>query len=333
MKSLQFSSARSIDTSPLAVHDGAVPEPPDDHILIRIQACAICRTDLHIIEGELPQKKSPLTPGHQIVGTVERAGANVTSLAVGERVGVPWLYRTCGKCSYCTSRRENLCEQASFTGYDVDGGYAEFVLAPEAYSYPLPASFSDEEAAPLLCAGIIGYRALRLSGLEPGGRLGLFGFGASAHIAIQIARSRNCDVYVFSRSERHRRLAEQLGAVWTGSADAPPPEKLDSAVSFAPSGDLVPKALRVLRKGGTLALAGIFMSPVPPLEYSLLYDERSIRSVANSTRQDAIEFLEAAGEIPVKTVIEVFPLEEANRALSLLKNGKIQGAGVLKIAP
>ena len=331
MKALQVTSLQSIDKNPLSEKILPTPAPKEDEILIHIHACAICHTDLHIIEGELAQRKSPLTPGHQIVGVVETAGRDVSNHKIDDRVGVPWLNWTCGECEFCRRGEENLCERAKFTGYDVDGGYAEYVVAPAAYAYPIPSRFTDEAAAPLLCAGIIGFRALRLSDVQRGGRLGLFGFGASAHIAIKIAREWNCGVYVFSRNPRHRKLAERLGAMWTGTAHEVPPQPLDSAVIFAPAGEMVPKALKVLRKGGTLALAGIYMSQIPSLEYSLLYNERTIRSVANSTRQDAIDFLQAANEIPVKTEIEVFPLREANKALQLLKAGKIQGAGVLKI--
>ena len=331
MKAFQVTSTQSIDRNPLSAQIVPIPVPEEGEILIRIHACAMCHTDLHVIEGELPQKKSPLTPGHQIVGIVETVGRNVSNHNIGDRVGVPWVNWTCGECEFCKRGEENLCGRAKFTGYDVDGGYAEYAVAPAEFVYPIPSRFTDEAAAPLLCAGIVGFRALRLSNVQRGGRLGLFGFGASAHIAIQVARFWNCDVYVFSRNPHHRKLAEQLGAVWTGTVDEFPPQSLDGAISFAPAGDLVPKALKVLRKGGTLALAGIYMSPIPSFDYSLLYHERTIRSVANSTRQDAVDFLQAANEVPVKTEIEVFPLQDANKALQMLKAGKIQGAGVLKI--
>jgi len=331
VKAARFTKPRSIETNPLELHDVPVPQPGDNEILIRIKACGVCHTDLHVIEGELPQKKSPLTPGHQVVGIVERVGKNVASRKVGDRVGVAWLNSTCGACEFCKKGEENLCDNAKFTGYDVDGGYAEYIAVRSEFAFPIPEKFSDEQAAPLLCAGIIGFRALRVSELKAGERLGLFGFGASAHIAIQVARHWGCDVYVFSRSEQHRKHAESLGAVWTGSSDATPPMLLDRAISFAPAGDLVPKALRVLRKGGTLALAGIYMTPIPEFDYGLLYDERSIRSVANSPRKDAIDFLKIAAEIPVKTEVEVFALHEANKALQFLKESKIRGAGVLKV--
>lgn len=331
MKSLQIQHSEPIENNPLKIVESDTFKPNVSQILIRIHACAICHTDLHIIEGELPQKKSPLVPGHQIVGIVENVGENVTNHKIGDRVGVPWLYSTCGVCDFCKKGSENLCDNAIFTGYDVNGGYAEYIVVKENFAYRIPEKFSDVEAAPLLCGGIIGFRALRLSNIKPGERLGLYGFGASAHIAIQVAKHWGCEVYVFSRSEHHRKLAEQLGAVWTGTADEVPTKPLDSAISFAPVGELVPNALKVLRRGGTLALAGIYMSPIPPLDYNLLYHERVIRSVANCTRQNAIDFLKVAAEIPVKTEVEVFPLEEANRALQLLKSSKINGAGVLVI--
>ncbi|MBU1298870.1 MAG: zinc-dependent alcohol dehydrogenase family protein [Bacteroidetes bacterium] len=331
MKSLQIQQSEPIENNPLKIVESNTSKPEVSQILIQIHTCAICRTDLHIIEGELSQKKSPLVPGHQIVGIVERVGEKVTKHKIGDRVGVPWLYSTCGVCDFCKKGSENLCNDAKFTGYDVDGGYAEYMVAKENFAYKIPERFSDVEAAPLLCAGIIGFRALRLSNIKPGERLGLYGFGASAHIAIQVAKHWGCEVSVFSRSEKHKMLAEELGATWVGSADEVPPFLLDSAISFAPAGELVPKALKVMCKGGTLALAGIYVSSIPQLDYNLLYHERTIRSVANSTRQDAIDFLKVAAGIPVKTEVEVFPLEEANRALQLLKASKINGAGVLVV--
>lgn len=332
MKAARLTQTQSIEKSPLVIQEVPIPQAGESEILVRIKSCGICHTDLHVIEGELPQKKSPLTPGHQVVGVVEHVGKRVTNRKVGDRVGVAWLYSSCGECEFCKRGEENLCDNAKFTGYHVDGGYAEYITVRPEFAYPIPAMFSDEQAAPLLCAGIIGFRALRLSDLKPRERLGLFGFGASAHIVVQVARYRDCEVYVFSRSEHHRKHAESLGAVWAGSSDATPPSLLDRAISFAPAGDLVPKALRVLRKGGTLALAGIHMTPIPEFEYALLYNERIVRSVANFTRQDAVEFLKIAAEIPVKTEVEVFPLEDANKALQSLKASKIRGAGVLKVS-
>lgn len=331
MKSLLLTSPQPIETNPLQLREVSIPDVTQNEILIRVRTCGVCHTDLHVVEGDLPQKKSPLIPGHQIVGVVESLGGNVTNFRVGDRVGVPWLNWTCGTCEFCRRGEENLCDNAKFTGYNVDGGFAEYTVVSSDFGYRLPPQFSDQEAAPLLCAGIIGFRALRLSRIGTGGKLGLFGFGSSAHITIQVARHWGCDVYVFSRSQQHRKLAEQLGAVWTGTAGRMPPVLLDSAICFAPAGEIVPHALKVLRKGGTLALAGVYMTSVPVLEYSLLYHERTLRSVANSTRQDARDFLRIAAEIPVKTEVELFPLEDGNRALQLLKLGKIHGAAVLNV--
>ncbi len=331
MRAMILSRPAPITDEPLALAEVPTPTPGPGEVRLRVRACGICHTDLHVVEGELPLRKSPLIPGHQIVGIVDALGPGVTAPRPGERVGVPWLHSTCGVCAFCTRGRENLCEQARFTGYDVDGGYAEYALARADFAYPLPEGFADLAAAPLLCAGIIGFRALRLSEVRPGERLGLYGFGASAHIAIQVARHWGCTVYVFSRGEHHRRLAEQLGAAWTGRAEDTPPAPLDAAIIFAPAGGLVPQALRSLRKGGTLALAGIYMTPLPPLEYALLYGERTVRSVANSTREDARELLRMAAEVPIRSEIEVFPLAQANHAPRLLKEGKIQGAGVLDV--
>jgi alcohol dehydrogenase, propanol-preferring len=331
MKAMRLDLPQPVEGNPLHVSEIDIPSPGPGEILVRVDACGVCHTDLHIVEGELPRRTSPITPGHQIAGTIERLGGEVADRKSGDRVGIAWLQWTCGECAWCLRGEENLCVNARFTGYDVDGGFAEYVVAPSRFTYEIPRAFTSEAAAPLLCAGIIGYRSLRLSGLQPGGRLGLFGFGASAHIAIQVARYWGCEVYVFSRGENHRRHAEQLGAAWTGSADSIPPQPLDAAISFAPAGEVVPKALRTLRRGGTLALAGIYATPVPPLDYSLLYYERKITTVANNTRQDAIEFLKLAEAIPLKTEIELFSLTDANRALRLLKEGKIRGAAVLKV--
>ena len=300
-------------------------------MLVQVGACGVCRTDLHVVEGELPPRKSPVVPGHQIVGRIERVGDGVTRFRAGDRVGIPWLHRTCGVCEYCRAGKENLCDNAAFTGYVVDGGYAELALAPEKFAYPIPNGFPDEQAAPLLCAGIIGFRSLRLSGIQPGQRLGFYGFGAAAHVAIQVARHWNVEVYALTRDPRHQRLAREMGAVWAGGGMDEPPAKLDAAIIFAPAGELVPAALKAVKKGGTVALAGIHMSPIPPLEYGLLYHERVLRSVANNTRQDGKDFLRIAAEIPIHTEIEVFPLRDANRALNALKNDAIRGAAVLQV--
>jgi propanol-preferring alcohol dehydrogenase len=301
-------------------------------VLVRVTACAVCRTDLHVVEGELPPMKSPLIPGHQIVGEIEAKGEHASAYRIGARVGIAWLHSTDGTCEYCRSGRENLCDHPAFTGYTVDGGYAEYALADESFVYPIPDGFDDEQAAPLLCAGIIGFRSLRLSGIQKGGRLGLYGFGAAAHVAIQVARYWGAEVYACTRDQRHQKLALELGAVWAGANVDPPPAQLDSAIIFAPAGEIVPAALKALKKGGTLALGGIHMSAIPPLDYDLLYQERVVRSVANNTRQDGHDFLRVAAEIPIRTQIELFPLEDANRALNKLKSDAIRGAAVLKIS-
>jgi propanol-preferring alcohol dehydrogenase len=322
-----------IDQNPLELVDLSIPEPDSEEILLRVKFCGICHTDLHTVEGELPEVKLPIIPGHQVVGVVEKVGKNTSRFKEGDRLGVAWLYSACGECAFCQRENENLCETARFTGYNVNGGYAEYIVVPEKFAYPIPGIFSDEEAAPLLCAGIIGYRALRLSEIKSGQRLGLYGFGASAHVAIQVAVHWDCKVYVFTRSEEHRELASKLGAVWTGTSKDEPPTKMDSSIIFAPAGELVLDALRVLDKGGTLALAGIYMTPIPEMDYvKYLYHERTLRSVANATRQDGEELLRIAAEIPIRTTTQAFPLKEANKVLNLLKTGKISGAAVLRIS-
>ncbi|OGL42381.1 MAG: alcohol dehydrogenase [Candidatus Schekmanbacteria bacterium GWA2_38_11] len=331
MKAMILNACGPIEQNPLRKSEAPKPEPGPFKILIRISACGICHTDLHVIEGELPQKKLPVIPGHQIVGVVEEAGQKVTRFKKGDRVGIPWLNSACGECSFCKSGKENLCDDIRFTGYHVNGGYAQYAAANENFAYHIPQKFSDIKAAPLLCAGIIGYRSLRLSEIKKGERLGLYGFGASAHIVIQIAVYKGIEVYVFTRSEEHRKLAEKLGAAWTGRAEDTPPALLDSSIIFAPAGKLVIDALRVLQKGGTLALAGIHMSPIPEMDYNLIYHERTIRTIANSTRQDARELLEIAAKIPIETEVKTYKLSEANLALRDLKHSKIQGAGVLEI--
>ncbi|HLF25764.1 MAG TPA: zinc-dependent alcohol dehydrogenase family protein [Anaerolineae bacterium] len=320
-----------LDRQPLMPVERAVPDPGAGEIRIRVHACGVCHTDLHIVEGDIPLPKLPIVPGHQIVGVVDTCGPDAERFRAGERVGVPWLYSTDGTCEYCRTGRENLCETARFTGYHVDGGFAEYVVAPEAFAYPLPEGFDELQAAPLLCAGVIGYRALRLSEIEPGQRLGLYGFGASAHIAIQVARYWGCEVYVFTRSEAHRRHATALGAAWTGRAEDTPPARLHSSIIFAPAGSLIPAALRVLRSGGTLALAGITMSPIPPLPYELIYHERTLRSVANATRRDAEELLSLAAKIPIHTDVEALPLAQVNEALRRVKHSETQGAVVVQV--
>ncbi len=323
---------KAAEENPLRLEELPAPEPGPAEIRLRVHCCGLCHTDLHTVEGELTLPRLPIVPGHQIVGTVDRLGPGARIFREGDRVGVPWLYSTDGTCPYCRRGQENLCENARFTGLHVNGGYAEQMIVAEAFAYPIPAAFSDEHAAPLLCAGIIGYRAFRLSGAKSGDCLGLYGFGASAHIVIQFARHLGCEVYVFTRAPAHQELARKLGAAWVGASGEQPPSALDAGIIFAPAGALVPAALAATRKGGTVALAGITMSPVPQMDYDLLYHERILRSVANSTRQDAREFLELAAAVPVRTEVEAFPLEDANRALQALKHSRIEGAGVLKVS-
>jgi propanol-preferring alcohol dehydrogenase len=320
------------EKDPLARVDLPVPEPAPGQIRLRVRACGVCHTDLHLVEGEIATPRLPVVPGHQIIGRVDELGEGVTRFAVGDRAGVPWLYSTCGQCDYCQRGLENLCDNARFTGQHADGGFADYMVVPADFAYPIPMGFPDDQAAPLLCAGIIGYRSLRLSEIQPRGRLGLYGFGASAHVTIQVARHWGCEVYVFTRSEEHQRHARELGAVWVGQAQDTPPAELDSAITFAPAGWLVPEALRVLRKGGTLAINAIHMSPIPELPYHLLYGERTVRSVANSTRQDAEELLRLAAEIPIHTDVELYPLDQANAVLQRLKRAEVQGAAVLQVA-
>jgi propanol-preferring alcohol dehydrogenase len=329
MKACLLQAPAPVETNPLHFTDVAIPRPESGEILVRVYACGVCRTDLHVVEGELPPRKSPIIPGHQIVGTVEELGPDAQRFSKGTRVGIAWLHRTDGTCEYCRAGKENLCDHPSFTGYTVDGGYAEYVVAPQDFVYPIPEGFSDDQAAPLLCAGIIGFRSLRLSGIEKGGRLGLYGFGAAAHVAIQVAHHWGAEVYASTRDARHQQLALELGAKWAGGTLAEPPLKLDAAIIFAPAGEIVPAALKALKKGGTLALGGIHMSPIPSLDYNLLYGERAIRSVANNTRQDGEDFLRIAAEIPIRTQVQRFPLREANQALNKLKNDAIKGSAVL----
>lgn len=307
------------------------PRPGSGEVAISVEACGVCRTDLHIAEGEVAAKL-PLVPGHQAAGRIIELGSGVSGLREGDAVGVGWLFGTCGTCAFCASGRENLCRDATFTGRDHDGGYAERMVADARFVYRLPAGIAALDAAPLLCAGIIGYRSLRLSEINPGGRLGLIGFGASAHLAIQVARHWRCDVYAFTREEHHRRLALELGAVWAGGADDDPGVPLDGAVIFAPAGDLIPQALARLHRGATLAVNAIHMTPIPSFSYDLLYHERTVRSVANFTRRDAEEFLTLAAEIPVRADVERYALADANEALLRVKEGAVHGAAVLEIA-
>jgi propanol-preferring alcohol dehydrogenase len=316
----------------LALLDFTIPEPGPGQILIRVRACGVCRTDLHVVDGELPEPAIPLIPGHEIVGHVERAGPGATAFARGDRVGVPWLGRSCGTCRYCLSGRENLCPDAAYTGYQLNGGYAEYTVADERFCFPLPAGYDDEHAAPLLCAGLIGYRAYRMSGA--GGRIGIYGFGAAAHIIAQVALHSKQEVYAFVTpgDDQARRFALDVGVTWAGASNEPPPAPLDSAIIFAPVGPLVPEALSRTVAGGIVVCAGIHMSDIPSFPYRLLWRERTLRSVANLTRADAREFLEIAARVPIQTHVRPYPLREANRALADLRAGRLTGAAVLVAA-
>jgi propanol-preferring alcohol dehydrogenase len=318
---------------PLRVAEVPVPEPEEGQVLLRVHCCAVCRTDLHVVDGELPDPRLPLVPGHQIVGTVEKLGERTDSFTRGERVGVPWLGWTDGECRYCLSGRENLCENARLTGYQIDGGYAEYAVADARFCFPIPDGFPDLQAAPLLCAGLIGHRSLRFAGDAE--RLGLFGFGASAHIVAQVAAHEGRRIFAFTspHDEEAQEFARELGAEWAGSSKEAPPEELDAAIIFAPVGALVPAALRAVARGGTVVCAGIHMSDIPSFPYGILWGERSVRSVANLTRQDGLDFLALAPEIPVRTEVMPFPLEEANEALAALRGGKVRGAAVLVVDP
>lgn len=331
MQAMVLESPRPIEDDPLILSDVPIPVPGPGQVRLRVRVCGVCHTDLHTVEGEIALPKLPLIPGHQIVGTVDELGDGVSRFKRGDRIGVAWLHSACGHCDFCRRGQENLCAKAQFTGLHVDGGYAQYALAEERFAYPIPQRFSDEEASPLLCAGIIGYRSLRLSEIKPGENLGLYGFGASAHIALQVARHWGCSVYVFTRGEGHRKLALELGAAWTGSAHDTPPVRMDAGVTFAPVGWLVPLALGHLRPGGTLALNAIYMTPLPEMPYATIYEERTLRSVANFTSQDAEEFLQIAADVPIKTEVETFPLSEANQVLRKLKQGQIRGAAALTI--
>ena len=348
MKAMLLRRIAPIASAPLESVDLPMPEPGPGEVRIRVRCCAICRTDLHVIEGDLPQQKMPIIPGHQIVGVVDKLGQPLAvsptgqplavsqdlaaPLQLGQRVGVAWLRHTCGCCDFCAAGKENLCESARFTGYHADGGYAEYAVAPAAFCYDLPEAFSDTDAAPLLCSGIIGYRALRRCNLPPGGRLALYGFGSSAHVVIQIALHRGCEIYVATRGENHRELARRMGAVWGGEDAAQMPVKVDSAIMFAPAGELVLPALESLKKGGTLSLAGIYMTPIPQMDYErYVFYERDIHSVTCNTRQDGRDLLAEAAAIPIRPHTTLYPLADANRALQDLKNDRINGTGVLTI--
>jgi propanol-preferring alcohol dehydrogenase len=306
-----------------------VPTPAPDEILIRVHACGVCRTDLHVVDGELQNPKLPIIPGHEIVGVVAGKGAHVDGFGPGDRVGVSWLGFTCGICRYCRAQRENLCDRARFTGYQIDGGYAEYTVADQRYCFAIPAEYGDAEAAPLLCAGLIGYRSLVLAGEAT--RLGIYGFGAAAHIITQVAQHQGRQVYAFTRTgdKEGQQFARHLGAIWAGDSETLPPEELDAAIIFAPVGALVPAALRAVAKGGSVVCAGIHMSDIPSFSYDLLWGERAVRSVANLTRRDGEEFLALAPKVPVRTKVQTFDLTQANEALESLREGRIHGAAVL----
>lgn len=314
---------------PLRLVEREAPKPRDDEVLVEIAACAVCRTDLHVVDGDLPKSKLPLIPGHEIVGRVVAKGGIVSNIAIGDRIGIPWLGRTCGTCPYCRSERENLCDVASFTGYHIDGGFATHAIAASRYCFKLPEAYDDAHAAPLLCAGLIGYRALKAAGKAE--RLGIYGFGAAAHIVAQLARHRGQRIFAFTRpgDVEAQQFARNLGCAWVGGSDERPPVLLDAAIIFAPVGALVPNSLRCLAKGGTLVLGGIHMSPIPVMPYVLLWGERVIRSVANLTREDGIEFMQLAAQVPLEIKVETFPLAQANDALRRLREGRVIGAAVL----
>ncbi|MFH5831323.1 zinc-dependent alcohol dehydrogenase family protein [Halalkalibaculum sp. DA384] len=325
MRAMVFNKAGK----PLELQELPQPEPGENQLLINVRACGVCRTDLHILDGDLDEPNLPLVPGHQIVGIVEEVGTKVSGFSPGEKVGVPWLGNTCGQCEFCRQDQENLCDQALFTGYDLNGGFAEYTVADARFCFPIPADYPDEQAAPLLCAGLIGYRSLRKTGNAQ--KLGFYGFGSSAHILTQVANYQQKVVYAFTRpgDTQGQQFARQKGAVWSGGSDEYPPEKLDAAIIFAPVGPLVPQALKALKKGGTVVCAGIHMSDIPSFPYHILWEERSIESVANLTRRDGREFLELAPRIPVKSNVKTYPLEEANRALNDLREGNFEGSAVL----
>lgn len=332
MKAIQLFHPDDIESQPLELRQVEPPVPGEGEILLDVSVCGVCHTDLHIAEGDITPAIKPIIPGHQVVGRVAALGPGVDGWEIGQRAGVPWLFRTCGECQFCRTGHENLCPQAQFTGFDVNGGMAEKMVVDAAFALPLPEALSDVQAAPMLCAGIIGYRSLHLADLDPGERLGLAGFGASAHLAIQVAVHWGCEVYAFSRTASHRHLAEKLGAVWTGDSNQDPPHSLDRIILFAPVGALIPVMLRKLRPGGTLAVNAIHTSPIPEMPYEVIYEERTLRSVANATYQDGVEFMRLAAEIPIRATTQSYSLEQVNKALEDIKYSRIDGEAVLQVA-
>ena len=323
----------AIESNPLELVEVEKPRPKAGEILVRVRACGVCRTDLHVAEGDLAPKHPQIIPGHEVVGVVEENGAGCRRFAAGTRVGIAWLRETCGACADCGRGRENLCREARFTGWDHDGGYAQWAVVREDFAYALPEALGDEEMAPLLCAGIIGFRAIKRAEVKPGARVGLYGFGGSAHLAIQVLKHWKCQVFVMSRGGKHQELAEELGAAWVGSAQERPPMPLEAAILFAPAGELVLPAMEALERGGILAVAGIYLTPIPRLDYERhLFYEKELRSVTANTRADGAEFLRLAGEIPIRTQVAPMELTEANRALSMLKHDELKGAAVLRVS-
>jgi propanol-preferring alcohol dehydrogenase len=333
MRAFVVETPAAIETNPLRLIEQERPRPEANEILVRVKVCGVCRTDLHVAEGDLAPKHPHIIPGHEVVGVVEEAGTACTRIRPGARVGIAWLRETCGRCKYCLRDSENLCRNARFTGWDYDGGYAEFATVREDFAYLLPDKIPDEQVAPLLCAGIIGYRAIKRAGIKPGATVGLYGFGGSAHLALQVLKHWNCRVFVMSRGGIHQELARDLGAEWIGSASEPPPAPLDAAILFAPAGNLVLSAMEALDRGGILAVAGIYLAPVPTLDYERhLFYEKELRTVTANTRRDGEEFLRLAGDIPIRTSTVPMAFEEANRALNLLKHDELKGAAVLQIS-
>ncbi|UCG92367.1 MAG: zinc-dependent alcohol dehydrogenase family protein [candidate division WOR-3 bacterium] len=331
MRAMVLEKQQPLENDPLILKDIPTPEPKEKEIRVKIAICGACRTDLHIVEGELPPHKMPVIPGHQIVGKVEKLGKNVRKFKLNDRVGIPWLYKTCGKCTYCRAGKENLCENAMFTGYDADGGFAEYTVVSEDFAYSLPGNYTAREVAPLLCAGVIGYQALQKTGLKNQGKLGLFGFGSSAHIIIQVAIHLGLDVYVVSRTQKELDLAQSLGAQWVGRIDDDMGTKLDAGIVFAPSGELLIESLKKLDKGGIIVSAGIYTTPLPGFDYSLIYPEKCLTSIAHTTRENVLAFLKVASEFKIKTRVNEYKLKDANQALLNIKNSKISGSTILII--